>query len=426
MIISRFDDNNVVYILAITFFVRKKNCGYSFLLAEGRKKYIDTTVMELSTAATSRKHQRQRISPRPPKNLVLPDIQPRNGPLLRSTNHMISLYLILLSIHLLIFIQVSTAATPPSAAPLDSPLSKGSSSSSPADDPANVIAGSRAQPEPLHWDIPCFRNREQYDAEFAEYEREKAAGREDEYMGSGGGGAFVEGCHRERGACKRALFDDFVSEEEVDGLLAMARKGMQHTRADGGPTIFDVNSGFVMEGLRLRNIYRSHEQQMKEKRKKRKGKHYTSEEEEEEEEDEDTGGFFTQSQFTLYRDVVQRIHDPIVEEFALTSELYFSAPTFITRIVGDANWAPNSEHDKYWNPHVDKNNTAHYDYSGLLYLSNYGTDFEGGRFAFLDSEEDNPAFGHALSRSENLYIEPRRARLLIFSAGSSSYTLHTR
>ena len=36
--------------------------------------------------------------------------------------------------------------------------------------------------------------------------------------------------------------------------------------------------------------------------------------------------------------------------------------------------------------HVDKNNTEHYDYSGLLYLSDYETDFTGGMFAFLDGQ----------------------------------------
>ena len=36
--------------------------------------------------------------------------------------------------------------------------------------------------------------------------------------------------------------------------------------------------------------------------------------------------------------------------------------------------------------HVDKNNTEHYDYSGLLYLSDFETDFSGGMFAFLDGQ----------------------------------------
>ena len=35
-------------------------------------------------------------------------------------------------------------------------------------------------------------------------------------------------------------------------------------------------------------------------------------------------------------------------------------------------------HDEYWHTHADMNNTAHYQYSGLMYLSTYGEDFTGG------------------------------------------------
>jgi hypothetical protein len=35
-------------------------------------------------------------------------------------------------------------------------------------------------------------------------------------------------------------------------------------------------------------------------------------------------------------------------------------------------------HDEYWHPHADRNNTPHYHYSGLLYMSDYGKDFTGG------------------------------------------------
>lgn len=37
-------------------------------------------------------------------------------------------------------------------------------------------------------------------------------------------------------------------------------------------------------------------------------------------------------------------------------------------------------HDEYWHTHADMNNTAHYQYSGLLYLSTYLRDFTGGMF----------------------------------------------
>ena len=64
--------------------------------------------------------------------------------------------------------------------------------------------------------------------------------------------------------------------------------------------------------------------------------------------------------------------------------LFLTAPTFVTRIRGAADYVPAEIHDEYWWPHADKLNTAHYDWSGLLYLSEAGLDFDGGDFAFLD------------------------------------------
>ena len=31
----------------------------------------------------------------------------------------------------------------------------------------------------------------------------------------------------------------------------------------------------------------------------------------------------------------------------------------------DGSWKPSTPHDEYWHPHVDKNNTAHYDYRSV-------------------------------------------------------------
>ena len=93
---------------------------------------------------------------------------------------------------------------------------------------------------------------------------------------------------------------------------------------------------------------------------------------------------FDGEEYALYKSTIQSIRARIMMEFGL-EELYFTAPTFVTREVGnESHWRPKSMHDEYWHPHVDKNNTAHYDYSGLLYLNEHGTDYTGGMFAFLD------------------------------------------
>ena len=54
--------------------------------------------------------------------------------------------------------------------------------------------------------------------------------------------------------------------------------------------------------------------------------------------------------------------------------------------------------------HVDKANIASYDYSALLYLSDFGTDFRGGEFVFCDQDA-------------NRIVEPRMGRLVAFASG---------
>ena len=44
-----------------------------------------------------------------------------------------------------------------------------------------------------------------------------------------------------------------------------------------------------------------------------------------------------------------------------------------------AHYPAEGVHDEYWHPHVDGENTQHYHYSGLLYMSSYNVDFTGGQ-----------------------------------------------
>lgn len=65
-------------------------------------------------------------------------------------------------------------------------------------------------------------------------------------------------------------------------------------------------------------------------------------------------------------------------------------------------------------------NTPHYHYSGLLYLSTYQTDFTGGRFHFVrpkDDEEEKEAYEGFVSEQ---VIEPRKGRVVIFTSGKEN------
>ena len=47
--------------------------------------------------------------------------------------------------------------------------------------------------------------------------------------------------------CRRVVIDSFVNDEEVNELLEITRIGMTDSFDLGGPTILDINSGFVRD-----------------------------------------------------------------------------------------------------------------------------------------------------------------------------------
>ncbi|KAA0157292.1 hypothetical protein FNF27_05019 [Cafeteria roenbergensis] len=151
-----------------------------------------------------------------------------------------------------------------------------------------------------------------------------------------------------------------------------------------GPSIVDVNTGFARHSvLGLQGLYRD-------LGKKRKP----------------TTERFVLNQLhrTLYQRVGRTLESLLTSEFGL-SELHFSAPTFVARLQGSAAWRARDVHDEYWHPHVDRNNTAHYHYSALLYLAEGGgEDFSGGEFQFMDPEG-------------NFTVVPRAGRVVIFTSG---------
>lgn len=208
----------------------------------------------------------------------------------------------------------------------------------------------------------------------------------------------MEGCTPKPGsACDRVVFDDFLTSQEVESLIRIAETGMAKAPGGAGPTILDINSGWVLaSGSHApMSIYRD-------------------------------GPLFTAAEYALYREVTTRLKAAVSEAYGLES-LYFTAPTFITREVGDEAWVAQTMHDEYWHPHVDKNSTAHYDYSGLVYLSTQGEDFTDGMLQFLPTEnldcssafEDEPG-PCKITGDPEFEVAPRRGRLIVFGSGNEN------
>ena len=84
---------------------------------------------------------------------------------------------------------------------------------------------------------------------------------------------------------------------------------------------------------------------------------------------------FTRSDVAVYHAVVARIAAALRERFGASS-LHLTAPTFFSRISADR--PPVIANDEYWHSHVDTLQYGSFHYTSLVYLSEHGTDFEGG------------------------------------------------
>uniref|UniRef100_A0A665V9D1 Fe2OG dioxygenase domain-containing protein n=1 Tax=Echeneis naucrates TaxID=173247 RepID=A0A665V9D1_ECHNA len=185
------------------------------------------------------------------------------------------------------------------------------------------------------------------------------------------------GCTPQR--CGRAVTDSVVTREEAQVLRRLAERGLALAGSEGGASILDLHSGALSMGKQFVNIYRYFGDQIRD--------------------------VITQEDLQLYRDVRGRIQAVIAETFGLNPTLmYLTKPTFFSRINSTA---AKTQHDEYWHPHIDKVTYGSFDYTSLLYLSDYGSDFSGGRFVFMDS-------------NGNQTVEPRTGRVSFFSSGSEN------
>ncbi|GAA6110239.1 urotensin-2 receptor 2 isoform X1 [Tachysurus ichikawai] len=179
--------------------------------------------------------------------------------------------------------------------------------------------------------------------------------------------------------CGRAVSDSMVTADEAQTLKRLAEKGLALGGSDGGASILDLHSGALSMGKKFINIYRYFNNQIRD--------------------------IFTEDDFKLYRAVRSRIQRVIAETFGLdSSNLYLTKPTFFSRINSTG---AKTAHDEYWHPHIDKVTYGSFDYTSLLYLTDYDVDFGGGRFIFMDP-------------NSNQTVEPRAGRVSFFSSGSEN------
>lgn len=177
-------------------------------------------------------------------------------------------------------------------------------------------------------------------------------------------------------SCDRIVLDGVFSHDDVAKLKEIAVKGMATRTSKGGPTILDLNTGYIRDSAGLINLFVNH------------------------------NSLFSAEDFAAYGSIILRLKALVQSSFG-ADELFFTAPTFITRIDGRADWQPQGIHDEYWHTHADTASTPHYHYSGLLYLSTYNEDFAGGRLHLLKDDRN----------TTSQLVEPKAGRVAMFTSG---------
>ncbi|KAM4890148.1 2-oxoglutarate and iron-dependent oxygenase domain-containing protein 3 [Sylvia borin] len=179
--------------------------------------------------------------------------------------------------------------------------------------------------------------------------------------------------------CGRGVTDAVITREEAERIRRIAERGLSLGGSDGGASILDLHSGALSLGKHFVNLYRYFGDKIQD--------------------------VFTEEDFALYRDVRQRIQQRIAQVFGISSSaMYLTKPTFFSRMNSTG---AKTTHDEYWHPHVDKVTYGSFDYTSLLYLSDYSEDFGGGRFVFMDADS-------------NKTVEPRAGRVSFFTSGSEN------
>lgn len=186
-----------------------------------------------------------------------------------------------------------------------------------------------------------------------------------------------EGCTPRK--CGRGVTDIVITREEAEQIRRIAEKGLSLGGSDGGASILDLHSGALSVGKHFVNLYRYFGDKIQ--------------------------NIFSEEDFQLYRDIRQKVQLTIAEAFGISASLlYLTKPTFFSRINSTE---ARTAHDEYWHAHVDKVTYGSFDYTSLLYLSDYLEDFGGGRFVFMEE-------------GSNKTVEPRAGRVSFFTSGSEN------
>jgi len=108
--------------------------------------------------------------------------------------------------------------------------------------------------------------------------------------------------------------DGLFPPSDIEELHNIASKGMNYRQSTGGPTILDINTGYVRDSNGLINLFSSE------------------------------NDVFTSDEFGRYGRIIHRLRQLLMDTFEI-ADMYFTAPTFITRLDGREDWQPQGQTD---------------------------------------------------------------------------------
>jgi len=114
--------------------------------------------------------------------------------------------------------------------------------------------------------------------------------------------------------CGRRVIDGAFSDSDVSKLHEIVTKAMSHRPVqNNGPTILDINTGYLRDTDGLDNLF--HKEMKK-------------------------NSIYSVDDFTHYGNIIRKLKDLVMDTFSV-KELYFTSPTFITRLRAlDSTWEP--------------------------------------------------------------------------------------
>lgn len=124
--------------------------------------------------------------------------------------------------------------------------------------------------------------------------------------------------------CGRRVMDGAFNDSDVSKLHEIVTKAMSHRVVqNNGPTILDINTGYLRDTDGLDNLF------YKEMKK---------------------NAIYSVDDFAHYGNIIRKLKDLVMDSFSV-SEMYFTSPTFITRLRAlDSNWEPKGRvnmHSRY-------------------------------------------------------------------------------